>query len=94
MQKFEEDYHENQFFDNYFIEINKIIAPNLRFDTVGNIVGINSPLILKDAEKNILLSYLWKIEFTRNERAAASKQLAGKIDKLQNQIATLLKKGN
>lgn len=92
MRKFEEDYHENQFFNNYFIEINKKIAPHLNFDNSGNITGIQLPIHLNSDEKNILLSYLWKIELSRHERALASKSLAEKANQLKKLIEIELKK--
>lgn len=94
MRKFEEDYQENQFFDNYFIEINSKIAPNLNFDAAGNIVGINSPLKLAHDEKNILLSYLWKIQMSRIERAQANKSLKRKINHIYVEIKNELKRYN
>ena len=94
MRKFEEDYHENQFFDNYFLEINKKVAPHLKFDNAGNIVGLSSQIKLNNDEKNILLSYLWKIQLSRNERMIASKSLAEKINKLQKKINIELKNNN
>jgi hypothetical protein len=92
MRKFEEDYQENQFFDNYFIEINKKIAPNLKFNNKGNIVGLNLPIKLTNDEKNILLSYLWKIQMSRKERAMAGKSLVDKINKLEGNISVELGK--
>ena len=86
MRKFEEDYQENQFFQNYFFEINKKIAPNLNFDLNGNIIGIDLPLNLTKEEKNILLSYLWKIQTSRTERMYAAKGLEKKISSLYNEI--------
>jgi len=86
MRKFEEDYQENQFFDNYFFEINKKIAPYLKFDNSGNIIGLNTPLKLTNDEKNILLSYLWKIQVSRTERSEANEILAKNINKLKELI--------
>lgn len=91
MKKFEEDFQENQFFDNYYIEINKKIAPNLKFDISGNIIGLNLPIKLNNEEKNILLSYLWKIQISRNERSVAGKSLTEKINKLHKNITDKLK---
>ncbi len=91
MKKFEEDFQENQFFDNYYIEINKKIAPNLKFDTSGYIIGLNLPIKLNNEEKNILLSYLWKIQISRNERSVAGKSLTQKINKLHKNITDKLK---
>lgn len=93
MRKFEEDYQENQFFGNYFIEINKKIAPNLKFDNFGNIIGLNLPIKLNKDERNILVSYLWKIKVSRRERAMANKSLAEKINILQENITEELKNG-
>lgn len=92
MRKFEEEYQENQFFDNYFIQINKKIAPNLKFDkTTGHIIGINLPIKLNNDERNILLSYLWKIQISRRERAMAGKGLVKKINELDKRINIELK---
>lgn len=90
MRKFEEDYKENQFFDNYFIEINKKIAPNLIFDPKGNIVDITLPLNIADPEKKIMLSYLWKIQTSRMERVGAAVSLKNKINKLYKDITVEL----
>jgi hypothetical protein len=86
MKKFEEDYKENQFFANYFFRINDKIAPNLIFDSTGNIVDIALPLKLTSAEKNILLSYLWKIQMSRSEREYSGKSLKKKINSLHQEI--------
>jgi hypothetical protein len=66
LRKFEEEYNEMQFQENYFKEINAYLAPNFIFDEKGNMVGIDLPLKLSESEKNILLSYLWKIQLNRN----------------------------
>lgn len=66
LRKFEEEYYEMQFQENYFKEINAYLAPNFTFDEKGNIVGIDLPLNLPASEKKILLSYLWKIQANRN----------------------------
>lgn len=91
MKKFEEDYKENQFYDNYFFKINSKIAPNLKFNSTGNIVGINLPLKLTKSDKNILLSYLWKIQTSRREREFAAQSLIKKISNLYAEIETVTK---
>ena len=91
MKKFEEDYKENQFFDNYFFQINEKIAPNLKFDSNGNIYDIKLPLNITNSEKNILLSYLWKIQMSRIERAYAGNSLKKKINTLYKEIDTEIK---
>jgi hypothetical protein len=65
LKKFEEEYNEMQYHENYFEAFNEVIAPNLKYDEEGAIVGIKLPLDIDEKEKNILLSYLWKIHFNR-----------------------------
>ena len=91
MKKFEEDYKENQFFDNYFFQINEKIAPNLKFDSNGNIYDIHLPLNITNSEKNTLLSYLWKIQMSRTERTYAGKSLKKKINTLYKEIDAEIK---
>lgn len=91
MRKFEEDYQENQFFENYFFEINKKIAPNLIFNESGDITRIELPLNINKEEKNILLSYLWKIQMSRVERAQAGKGLKRSISRLYREIEKEIK---
>ena len=91
MKKFEEDYKENQFFDNYFFQINEKIAPNLKFDSNGNIYDIHLPLNNTNSEKNTLLSYLWKIQMSRTERTYAGKSLKKKINTLYKEIDAEIK---
>ena len=38
LRKFEEEYFEMQFHNNYFKEINDLLAPSLQFDEKGNMV--------------------------------------------------------
>lgn len=65
LRKLEEEYSELQLHDNYFNEINRFIAPNFQFDSIGNINGLELPIKLSKSDRNILLSYLWKIQFNR-----------------------------
>ena len=63
LRKLEEEYAEMQFHQSYFKEFNDIIAPHLRFSG-SRITGLNQPLLLGN-RKNVVLSYLWKIERNR-----------------------------
>jgi hypothetical protein len=65
LMKLEERYHELQFQESYFHKINDIIAPKFQYDLKGNISGLESPLAISKSERNILLSYLWKIQVNR-----------------------------
>ena len=66
LQKLEEEYAEMQFQQNYFRETNEELAPNLKFDNDGNVIGIDLPLLLQEEKKKKLLTYLWKIKTNRN----------------------------
>ncbi len=86
LKKFEEEYKEMQYQESYFEEINKKIAPSFEFDKQGNIVGINLPLSINEAEKNILLSYLWKIRMNREFILRYYSQVEEKLIQLQKKI--------
>lgn len=86
LMKLEEEYNELQFQENYFYEINKIVAPNFRFDPKGNISGIDLPLKISKSERNLLLSYLWKIQTNRRFILLFYTEIEGKINKISTNI--------
>jgi len=86
LKKFEEEYNEMQYQENYFEVINRQIAPHFQFDERGTITGIDIPLIINDDEKNILLSYLWKIGLNRYFILRFYTQIEEKIVKLREEI--------
>jgi hypothetical protein len=61
----EEEYPEMQFQDNYFHEFNRIISPYLEFDDRGNILRLRTPLSLSETDKQLMMTYLWKIQVNR-----------------------------
>jgi hypothetical protein len=65
LKTLEEEYYEMQFQENYYREINKIISPYFEFDETGSVFKLNTPLRLPPKEKNIILTYLWKIHVNR-----------------------------
>lgn len=65
LKTMEENYFEMQFQENYFEGFNQFIAPNFVFNERGDIASIKLPIRIGDIDKNILLSYLWKIELNR-----------------------------
>lgn len=91
LKKFEEEYNEMQYQESYFEEINKKIAPNFEFDQKGDIIGIKLPLIINEAEKNILLSYLWKIQGNRNFILRFYSKTEEKLIQLRKKIKKNLK---
>ncbi|MFZ1704677.1 MAG: hypothetical protein WAT79_10050 [Saprospiraceae bacterium] len=86
LRKLEEEYHELQFQENYFAEINKYIAPHFVFDSTGNIKNLHLPISLAEKEKNLLLSYLWKIQMNRKFVMYFYDEVKGKINELQEAI--------
>lgn len=89
--KLEEEYNELQFQENYFQEINKLIAPKFQYDKKGDIIGLELPLDINKSEKNILLSYLWKIQMNRKFILKSYADVEEKIKKLSKEIEKELK---
>ena len=86
LMKLEEEYDELQFQKNYFREINSFIAPHFKFDLNADINGIDLPMNLNKSEKNILLSYLWKIRVNRNFVLNSYSEVEKKIKNLSKEI--------
>lgn len=91
LKKFEEEYIEMQYQQSYFEPINQLIAPKFKFDDKGNIIGLNLPLNFSTEEKNLLLSYLWKIQVNRAFILRLYPQIEEKIIKLRAAIQKELK---
>lgn len=86
LRKLEEDYHELQFQQNYFMEFNKVVAPYFDFDEQGNIRGIKTPIHLSPSEKKLMLSYLWKIDLNRRFILSLYNEVKLKIQALRKEI--------
>lgn len=86
LRKLEEEYSEMQFQENYFIEINKILAPNFQFDENKRITGINRPLKIPINEEKIMLLYLFKIQENRDYILKYYSEIEKKVTEVQNQI--------
>ena len=84
--KLEESYNELQFQENYFHEINRIIAPKFEYNLKGEISGIELPLYFEKSERNILLSYLWKIKRNREFILKYYSEVEKKINQLSIEI--------
>ena len=91
LRKLEEEYSEMQFQENYFAEINKILAPNFQFDVNKNIVGINTPLKILTNEEKIILLYLWKIQSNRDYILKYYSEIEKKVTEVQKQILMEIK---
>jgi len=66
VQKLEEHYTENQYTENYFKDVNDMLADNMHFNDEGELIDLSSPVNLSKRDKNIFLSYLLKIEQNRS----------------------------
>lgn len=91
IKKFEEDYHEMQYYENYFELINEKVAPNFEFDKAGELVSISLPLKLDEKEKILLTSYIWKIKRNRNFLLRYYAQTEQKLIGLKEKIEENLK---
>lgn len=91
LQKLEEQYFELQFQHNYFAPINDYLAPYFIFSKTGGLAGLNTPIRLSEAEKNKLLSYLWKIEVNRRFILSSYSGVQNKIENLRERIKTELR---
>lgn len=86
LQNLEERYYEMQFQENYFDKINQYIAPALIFDEKGNITGLQTSLQLTQRDKQLFLSYLWKIRANRAFILNYYAEIKEKISQLQKII--------
>lgn len=86
LRKLEEEYHEMQFQENYFKEINSYLAPHFTFDESGSMVKIDQPLALSDSEKKVLLTYLWKIERNRDFILMFYADIENKVNDVLNKM--------
>ena len=86
LKKFEEEYHEMQFQENFFNALNQHIAPHLQYDQMGNIAGIELPFNLPEGEKKLAFSHLWKIQMNRYFILQYYVQTQGKIQQLKDRI--------
>jgi len=90
-KKFTEEYDENKYMKTYFENINTPIAPNFTYDKRGNITGITQPVNLNDEEKNLVKSYLWRIQVNRLDRQSAIKSNKTRIGQIRGFIKANIK---
>ena len=86
LEKLEEEYFEMQFQENYFKEINRVIAPNFIYNEKGDMVDMKLPLRLSASDRNIMLSYLWKIQNNREFMLGIYRDVEIKIQGLIKEI--------
>lgn len=86
LRKLEEEYSEMQFQENYFVEINKSLAPHFQFDANNKILGIDLPLKVPTNEEKIILLYLWKIQGNRDYILNYYSEVEEKVAAVKKQI--------
>lgn len=65
LQKLEEEYAEMEYHRSYYAALNDAVAPSLVFDAEGKPTGLRQPVVLPGAERDRLLTLLWKIANNR-----------------------------
>lgn len=91
LKKLEEEYHELQFQENYFQEVNSLLAPDFIYDDFGNMIALNVPLNIDEGERKILLSYIWKVQVNRKFIMDEYVKVESKIVELRSEIEEELK---
>lgn len=82
IEKLEESYSENQYNDNYFKTVNDLLAEKMVFDSLGKLIEIQQPIVLSDKERNILMSYFWRMESNREYRLKYYRIVEEAVEKL------------
>ncbi len=91
IEKMEEGYSESQFHENYFYTINSLLADYMVFNDQGELIQLKPPVDLSRKERNIILSYLWKIEFNRSFTRDYYMQVENKAQRLIEHIDATVK---
>ncbi len=86
IEKIEEQYAAQQFFERYADRFNDAIAPPIVFDEKGGIASINLPLNLTKKEKNRLLLDLKAIEEDRRFTLKFYRIIANKLSTTRDLI--------
>lgn len=86
IRKFEEEYFEMQFHQNYFKEMNQVFAKNFTYDEQKNLSGMALPMVMSESEERMILTYLWKIQTNRVFLLYYYKQTKAKIETLMAEI--------
>ena len=90
-KKFIEDYDENRYMRNYFEKINNAISPHFVYDSRGNIIDLKQPINLREEERSLVKSYLWRLQFNRLDRSEVMKSNQKRIGKVRQFIWDYIK---
>ncbi len=86
LSKMEEEYEESQFFRNYFKGINDILSKHFVFNEENQMVGIEAPLKITEAEKKLLLTYILRIKRNRIFVTYYYSEVKKRIEQVRNDI--------
>lgn len=92
LRKLEEEYYEMQFQENYFMELNRSLAPNFNFDENGMIKDIQLPLQMEENRKKEFLLFLFKIQGNRSFILTYYDEIEKKVKEVEKAIRVELKK--
>jgi hypothetical protein len=90
LEQLENKNEEMQDFKTYFNPINKILTPYMIFDEKGNLKAFEKA-DLSVNQKNELLSYLWRMELTKNFKIKRYSEIINEIVHLNESITNELK---
>ena len=87
LEALEYEVEEMKSFSNYFAEINTMLNPYMKFDSVsGDLISIQGPINLHPDEKNKMLRYLWRIRKNRQFKLSKYSSLTKVIEKVKGNI--------
>lgn len=90
LEQLENKNEEMQDFKAYFSPINKILTPYMIFDDKGNLRTLKRAALSAN-QKNELLSYLWRMELTKNFKIKRYGEVINEIANLNKSITAELK---
>ncbi|HMR81553.1 MAG TPA: hypothetical protein PKE30_00375 [Niabella sp.] len=92
LEKLEDNVIEMQDFENFYVLTNTILNPYFEFDETGRLVKLIIPHNLTKAQKQELLSYLWKLENNKKFKIFRYNNVIEEIKKTDKNIKRELNK--
>ena len=86
LEKMEENYFENQFYQNYFEPISQLLAGNFIYNDQGQLTGFSRPVKMTATQRKLFLTYLNKIQFNREFMISYYQQVNSAAVDLMNRI--------
>ncbi|MGC4234209.1 MAG: hypothetical protein QM594_14610 [Niabella sp.] len=92
LEKLEDNVIEMQDFENFYEPTNTILSPYFEFDETGRLAKLIIPHNLTKAQKQELLSYLWKLENNKKFKIFRYNNVIEEIKKVDKNIKRELNK--